>query len=233
MSERPWLSPPLAPASTRQPDRSRYGRAVHFPDAGSVEDLSRRQEAVREHLAQLLPRRQDRRRRRQRLGQIDAHEDHGRHRRRVQRRGAARRGHQDGLPRAGAAARRAAQRLGQRHRLVRGEAAGRPLQRGRRQTGRGLFRRADGGDDRAAGEDRRGRSVGHRLADRDGDGRAALPAGRLERRQPLGRREAPRGAGPPAALQARHASAGRAHQPPRRRVASPGCSTTWRTSPAA
>ena len=75
-----------------------------------------------------------------------------------------------------------AQRLGQRHRLVRREEAVRPVQRRRRQAGRGLLRRADGGDDRAPGEDRRRRPLGHRLQDRDGHGRPALPAGRLPRR---------------------------------------------------
>ena len=37
------------------------------------------------------------------------------------------------------------------------------LQRRRRQAGRGLLRRADGGDDRPPGEDRRRRPLGHRL----------------------------------------------------------------------
>ena len=54
-------------------------------------------------------------------------------------------------------------RLGQRHRLVRREANLRRLQRRRRQTGRGLFRRTDGGDDRPPGKARRPRSLGHRL----------------------------------------------------------------------
>ena len=91
------------------------------------------------------------------------------------------------------------------------------LQRRRRQAGRGLHRRADGGDDRAPGEDRRRRPVGHRQPHRDGHGRPALPAQRLAGRQAVGRRAAPRRAGAAAALQARHAAAGRAHQPPGRR----------------
>ena len=59
------------------------------------------------------------------------------------------------------------------------------------------------------------------------------PPERLAGGQAVGRRAAPRGAGPPAAVQARHAAAGRADQPPGRRVAWPGCSTTWRPSRAA
>ena len=45
-----------------------YGRPVYFPDAGTDQGLARRQEGVRERLALVLPRRQDRRGRRQRVG---------------------------------------------------------------------------------------------------------------------------------------------------------------------
>ena len=39
------------PTIARTAHRSPHGRAVHFPDAGPDQDLSRRQEGVREHLA--------------------------------------------------------------------------------------------------------------------------------------------------------------------------------------
>ena len=45
-----------------------HGAAIYFPDAGPDQGLSRRQEDLREHLAELLQRRQDRRGRGQRLG---------------------------------------------------------------------------------------------------------------------------------------------------------------------
>ena len=53
---------------------------------------------------------------------------------------------------------------------------------------------------------------------RDGDGRAPPPARRRRRDHALGRRAAPRRAVPPAAERAGPAAAGRAHQPPGRRV---------------
>ena len=59
------------------------------------------------------------------------------------------------------------------------EADGRRVQRHLGQARRGIFRRADGEDDEAPGGDRRRRRLGHRRQDRDGDGGAALPAGRL------------------------------------------------------
>ena len=52
----------------------------------------------------------------------------------------------------------------------------------------------------AAGPDRRGQRVGARPPGRDGDGRAALPAGRRRRHEDLRRREAPRRAVPAAAV---------------------------------
>ena len=60
-----------------------------------------------------------------------------------------------------------------------------PLQRDLHADGRPAcrcrFRRADGRDGRAPGEDRRGRRLDARQPARDRDGRAALPAGRLRR----------------------------------------------------
>ena len=61
-------------------------------------------------------------------------------------------------------------------------------------------------------------SLGSRVADRDGDGRAALPGWRRGREQSLGRREAPRRAVQASARSARSAAAGRAHQPSRRGI---------------
>ena len=87
------------------------------------------------HLALLLPRREDRRARPQRLRQVDAAADHGRAGHRVPRRGAARARRHRRPARAGAAARRdqgrARQRRGRRRRDAR---AARPLQRARRRT---------------------------------------------------------------------------------------------------
>ena len=120
-----------------------------------------------------------------------------------------------GPARAGAAARprqgRARQRRGRRARDAR---HARPLQRARRELlGRDRRRvRA------APGRDRRRRRLEPRHHARDRDGRAAPAAGRRRRRDPLGWRAAPRGALPPAARRTRPAAAGRAHQPPRRRV---------------
>ena len=64
----------------------------------------------------------------------------------------------------------------------------------------------------------RARRLEPRPRPRHRDGRAALPAGRRRRRQAVRRRAAPRRAVPAAAVVARPAAAGRADQPPRRRV---------------
>ena len=177
---------------------------------------------LNEHQPAILPRRQDRHRRPERLGQVDADEDHGRHRHRIYRRGLAGREHHRRLSRAGAAARPDQDGPGERQgRRPRGRRHGRALQRhlgaDGRSAGRRRFRRADGRDGRASGEDRRGRRLDARQPARDRDGRAALPAGRRRGRQPVGRREAPRRADPAAAPEARHPAARRADQPPRRR----------------
>jgi hypothetical protein len=62
------------------------------------------------------------------------------------------------------------------------------------------------------------RTSGISTAGRDGDGRAALPAGRRRRDQAVGRRAPPRRALRAAAVQARPAAARRTDQPPRRRI---------------
>ena len=73
--------PPLISAAAISPSiqgpRS-HGRApVHLSHAGPRQDLAGRQEGSRERQPLLLPRRQDRRARRQRLGQVDASAHHG------------------------------------------------------------------------------------------------------------------------------------------------------------
>ena len=152
---------------------------IHLSHAGSDQDLSAGQEGAGEHPPVVLPGRQDRRARRQRLGQVDAAADHGRHRQGVHRRGLGRRGRPRRLPGAGAAARSEQDRARERHGgRRRQEGAARPLQRDRRQ----LLRRDRRRDGQAAGRDRRQEPVGPRLPGRPGDGRAALPARRRRRR---------------------------------------------------
>src|SRR3712207_7974525 len=53
-------------------------RSTLFPYTTLFRSLSRREEGLREHLAELLPGREDRRGGRERLGQVDAAQDHGR-----------------------------------------------------------------------------------------------------------------------------------------------------------
>ena len=134
-----------------------------------------------EHPPVLLSRRQDRRARRQRLGQVDAAAHHGRHRQGVHRRGLGRRGRARRLSAAGAAAR--SRRKTVRENVMEGVAAeegdARPLQRARHE----LFGRDRRRDDEAAGRDRGQGPVGSRLQGRAGDGRAALPARRRRRRR--------------------------------------------------
>ena len=70
----------------------------------------------------------------------------------------------------------------------------------------------------ASGSHRRRQRLGHRLAARAGDGRAALSSRGRRRHQALRWRAAPRGAVPPAAAVAGPAAARRADQPPRCRI---------------
>ena len=58
------------------------GPSIHLSHAGSDQDLSGQPQGAREHPPVVLPGRQDRRARRQRLGQVDAAAHHGRHRHR-------------------------------------------------------------------------------------------------------------------------------------------------------
>src|SRR5581483_6843797 len=61
--------------------------SIHLPYAGSDQDLSSGEEGLGQHSPVLLSRRQDRRPRRQRLGQVDAVAHHGGYRQGLQRRG--------------------------------------------------------------------------------------------------------------------------------------------------
>ena len=102
-----------------------------------------------------------------------------------------------------------------RRRAGRQEAAGRGLCRIRRRERR--LRQAGRRAGRAGSHHRRRRQREHRPAAGTGRRRAAPAAlGRAHRRA-VGRREAPRRAVPAAAVQARHAAARRADQPPGRR----------------
>ena len=180
-----WLVPRRRPCYSRDEfhscrGRRRHGRApIHLSHAGPDQDLAGRQEGAGEHPSLLLPRRQDRRARRQRLGQVDAAAHHGGHRQGIRRRGLHRRGRPRRLSPAGAAARPRARRARQRDARRRRQAGDpRPLQR----TGDELFRRDRGRDDAAAGRDRGAGPVGSRQPGRAGDGRARLPARRFRRR---------------------------------------------------
>ena len=102
------------------------------------------------------------------------------------------------------------------------EGAADALRRGQREARPGSVSGGDGEGPRRAvahpGQDRREQRLGPRLAPRSGDGCAAPAAAGRRRQQTLGRRAPPRGAVPAAAAVARPAPAGRADEPPRRRI---------------
>ena len=200
---------------SRRLPSSPHVEPIHLFDVPAEPDASSRQAGPQGHLAVVLPRRQDRRPRPQRLRQVDAAADHGRSGHRVPRRGPARARRHRRAARAGAAARRrqgrARQRRGRRGRDPR---AARPLQRARRE----LLGRDRGRVRAPAGGDRRRRRVEPRHPARPGDGRAPAPARRRRRHDALRRRAPPRRALPAAALRPRPAAARRADEPPRRRV---------------
>ena len=196
--------PTLSEGSSRP-----HGRPICFVMKGMTKTFPGAPEAgAQQHQPAILPRRQDRHRRPQRRRQVDADEDHGRQRQGILR---ARPGRARTSPSAistqepqldptktvlenvkdGVA--RVADMV-DRFNAISAEMGDPP--------GRHRFRRADGGDGRAPGEDRRGRRLDARQPARDRDGGAALPAGRLVGREPLGRREAPRRADPAAAPEA-------------------------------
>ena len=194
---------------------------VHLHHESRREDRAPEARDPPRHLAQLLPRRQDRRARPERLGQVHAAADHGGRRQGVRRRGPAAARHQDRLPRAGAAARRVEgrprqRRDGRRPHQGRPEAPRRGVCRLRRAGRRFREDRRRAGEARGADPgDRRPQS---RTPARGRRGRAAPAALGGRRHEDLRRRAAPRGALPAAAVETRHAAARRAHQPPRCRV---------------
>ncbi len=146
--------------------------SVHLPHARAHQGLARRQEGAGEHPPLLLPRRQDRRARRQRLGQVHAAQDHGRHGQGLERRGLGGRWRPRRLPAAGAAARSHARRARQRDaRRREGEGDPRRVQRPDVRLHRG--ERREGRE--AAGHHRRPEPLGPRQQGGAGDGRAALP----------------------------------------------------------
>ncbi len=199
-----------------------YGRRIHLHDARPPEGRAPLARDPQGDLSLLLSRRQDRRPRRQRRGQVLPAPHHGGRRQGFPGRRAPAPGHPDRVPDAGAPARRDEGRPRQRH-GGRPRAAGdaRPVQRDQRQVRRADGRRRDDPAAREAGQSpgahRRARPLGARPQDRSRDGRAPAPAGRRRRGEDLGRRAPPRGALPAAARGAGHAAARRAHQPPRRR----------------
>ena len=162
----------------------RHGARVHLhlPQARPL--LPARPHGAGEHLALVLPGRQDRRHRVQRRRQVEPAQDHGRPRRRLSRRGPPHARLHRRLPRPGAAARPGQGRQGQRHgRRRRGAVDHRPLQRGHGDVGRARRRlrqdRRPAG--RARGQDRGRRRVEPRAQRRDRHGRPALPARRRRR----------------------------------------------------
>ena len=150
--------------------------SVRLHDEPRGQDRSAQAPDPQEHLALVLPRRQDRRARPERLGQVDAAQDHGRHRPGHRRRGDADARPEDRLPAAGAGDgsgpdRAPGGRGRHRRRARREEAARRGLRRVRRARRR--LRRARRRAGRARGADRRRRQREHRPAARDRRRRAA------------------------------------------------------------
>ncbi|TLD46045.1 MAG: hypothetical protein FAZ92_01682 [Accumulibacter sp.] len=172
------------------------------------------------HLALLLPRCQDRPARPQRFGQVDGAAHHGWRRPRHHRRGDADARAEDRLPAAGAAARPGQDcppggGIGSRRGLRRAGDARRRLRRLRRTRRRLRQARRRAG---AARGDHRQQRRRPRQPARTRRRRAAPAAVGGTDRQSLGWRKAPRRALQAAALEARHAAARRADQPPRRGI---------------
>ena len=214
-----------------------HGRPICLCHEGHDQVLPRRSEAgAQPHQPAILPRRQDRHRRAERGRQVDPDEDHGRHRQGLSGRGLARREHHRRLSAAGAAARPEQERARERQgRRARGRRHGRSVQRhlGRdgRPQGRHRLRRADGGNGRAPGQDRRGRRLDARQSARSRDGGAALPAVRLAGGESLRRREAPHRADPAADPEARRSCCSTSLPTTSTPKASSGSRTTSRNIP--
>ena len=154
----PRLPSPDMPAAISEQFRNSDGRApIHLSHARSLQDLSGRQESPRQRQPLFLPGRENRRARRQWLGQVDADAHHGWARHRVHRRGLRRRGREGRLPAAGARSRPRPRREGQRHARREREAGDpRPLQRARHE----LFRRDRRRNDAASRTRSRPRACG-------------------------------------------------------------------------
>ena len=152
---------------------SRDVEPIHLHDVQTEPDPSAGQDSPEGCLAQLLPRRQDRRARTQWVWQVHAAAHHGRGGSRLSRRSPARarRHRRAALPRAPTRREqgRARQRRGRRAPPARPP---RSLQRAVDE----LLRRDRGRVRAPAGPDRRRRRLGARPDARPGDGRAALPA---------------------------------------------------------
>ena len=189
---------------------------IHLLDVPVEPDASAGQAGPEGHLAVLLPRREDRRARPQRLRQVDPAADHGRAGHGVPRRGAARARRHRRAARAGAAARRGQGRARQR--------------RGRRRRGRARCSTASTSSRRTTPTRPPTSSPACRSEIDAADAwnldtqldqamdALRLPPRRRRRHEALGRRAPPRRALPAAALRARPAAPRRAHEPPRRRV---------------
>jgi hypothetical protein len=166
--------------------------AVHLCHEGAPQGGAPEPRDPEGNLAVLLPRRQDRRRRRQRLGQEFAAQDHGRGRPGLPGRGLGGEGDAHRIPAAGAGAGpgpgRARQRRGG------GEGHARPaatVRRGEHEVRRGHVATRDAVAHRRAGRSRTAstpRRVGAGPQDRDRHGRAAAAAGGRRRRAPVRRR---------------------------------------------
>ena len=198
-----------------------HGPAIHLHDARPPSLLPARPRGPQGDQHLHVPGGQDRRHRVERVGQVVPPAHHGRRGRRLHRRGPPPPRRHRRPPGPGAAARRVPRRLRQRA-LRRGRDQGRPrpLQRGVRGHGRPRrrLRQAAGRAGRPAGQDRRGRRLGPRPHPRDRHGRPAPAPGRRRGVHAVRRRAAAGGPVPAAPVPARPAPAGRAHQPPRRRV---------------
>ena len=160
----------------KAPSLETHGPAVHLHHARPASLLPARPRGAPGHQHLDVPGRQDRRARRQRVGQVVAAADHGRRGRRLHRRGPphARASPSATWPRS--RARRVAGRARQRRRRrgARSRPA-RPLQRGVRGHGRPRrrLRQAAGRAGRPAGPDRRRQRLGPRAHPRHRHGRAA------------------------------------------------------------
>ncbi len=156
-----------------------------------------------EHLAVVLPRRQDRRARPQRLRQVDAAQDHGRRGQELRGRGGRHAGSQDRLPQAGARARSGEDRArGGRVGPRRGHAGQGRAREGLRRLRRARcrLRQARGRPGKVRGDHRRERR-GHRAPARDRRRRAEPAAVGREDRHAVRRRETARRAVQAAAVE--------------------------------